>query len=144
MDSNWTAFASGSGELQVGQKVGLEEVSQEVNAGSLESQPVLQEQGGEVSVDVDEGHVTTDSSCSSGGEISAWAPVVGHCKVDIPDSKCLWLNSNTKMFHLSHAEHVKILLCGMRITSSFKSHSEPIRFDAAKCRQCFRLKDSSQ
>ena len=140
MDSS----ASGSGELQVGQKAGLEEVSQGGNVGSLESQPVLQEQGGEISVDVEEGHVTTDSSCSSGDEISAWARVVGHCKVDIPASKRLWLNSNTKMFHLSHAEHVKVLLCGRRITSSFKSHSEPIRSDAAKSRQCFRLRDSSQ
>ena len=143
LDSSWTASASGSSDLQTGQKAGFEEVSQEGNVVSLESQPVLQEHGVEGSLDVDEGHVTTDSSSSSGDEISAWAPVVGHCRVDIPDSKRVWLNSNTKMFHLSHAEHVKILLCGRRITNSFKSHSEPIRFDAAKCRQCFRLKDSS-
>ena len=90
-----------------------------------------------------EGHVTTDSSSSSGEEFTNWPKVVGHYKVDIPVDKSMWLNSNTKMFHLSHVEHVKILLCGRRITSSFKSHTEPIRFDAAKCRQCFRLKDSS-
>ena len=36
--------------------------------------------------------------------------MVGHCKVDIPDSKRLWLNSNTKMFHLSHAEHEKFFV----------------------------------
>ena len=90
-----------------------------------------------------EGHVTTDSSSSSGEEFKNWPKVIGHYKVDIPGDKSMWLNSNTKMFHLSHVEHVKILLCGRRITSSFKSHSEPIRFDAAKCRQCFRLKDSS-
>jgi hypothetical protein len=94
-------------------------------------------------IDLD-GHVTTDSSSSSGEEFGAWAPVVGHYKVDIPGDKSLWLNTNTKMFHLSHVEHVKILLCGRRITSSFKSHTAPIRFDAAKCRQCFRLKDSSR
>ena len=143
LDSNWTTAAFGSGEVQAGQKTGSEEVQTETNVSSLEPQPVLQEQVGEGAVDVEEGHVTTDSSCSSGDEISAWAPVVGHCKVDIPESKRLWLNSNTKMFHLSHAEHVKVLLCGRRISGSFKSHSEPIRFDAAKCRQCFRLKDSS-
>ena len=143
LDSNWTTAAFGSGEMQAGQKAGSEEVQTETNVSSLEPQPVLQEQVGEGAVDVEEGHVTTDSSCSSGDEIAAWAPVVGHCKVDIPESKRLWLNSNTKMFHLSHAEHVRVLLCGRRITGSFKRHSEPIRFDAAKCRQCFRLKDSS-
>ena len=143
LDSSWTASAPDSSEVQTGEKPGVEEFSLEGNVVSLESQPVLQEQSVECAVDVDEGHVTTDSSCSSGDEISAWAPVVGHCKVDIPDNKRVWLNSNTKMFHLSHAEHVKILLCGRRVSNSFKSHLEPIRFDAAKCRQCFRLKDSS-
>ena len=144
LDSSWTASASGSSDLHTGQKTGFEEVSQEGNLVSVESQPVLQEQGVEGSLDVDEGHVTTDSSSSSGDEIAAWAPVVGHCRVEIPDSKRVCLNSNTRMFHLSHAEHVKILLCGRRISKSFKSYAEPIRFDAAKCRQCFRLKDSSQ
>jgi hypothetical protein len=110
LDSNWTASAPVSGESHVGQREGVEEASQDANAGSSESQPVLQEQVGEVSVELEEGHVTTDSSCSSGDEITAWAPVVGHCKVDIPDSKRLWLNSNTKMFHLSHAEHEKFFV----------------------------------
>ena len=89
-----------------------------------------------------EGHVTTDSSDSSGPELAAWAPVVGHCIVDIPADKQMWLNSNSKMCHLSHSEHVKVLLCGRRITNSFKKHDNPIRFDAAKCRTCFRLRNS--
>ena len=90
------------------------------------------------------GHATTDSSDSSGGEISAWAPVVGHYVVDIPADKSLWANKNTKMFHLSHSEHVRVLLCGRRVTASFVRHEDPIRFDAAKCRQCFRLKNSER
>ena len=89
-----------------------------------------------------EGHATTDSSDSSGADLPAWAPVVGHYVVTIPENKQLWMNSNTKMFHLSHRDHVKVLLCGRRITASFKKHDEQIRFDSAKCRQCFRLKDS--
>ena len=93
------------------------------------------------SAEVD-GHVTTDSSDSLGEEIEAWAPIVGHYKVDIPSDKRMWLNTNSKMFHLSHEEHVKFLLCGRRISDSFKSHTGQIRFDSAKCRQCFRLKDS--
>ena len=110
-------------------KVGLATVPQEPS-----EDPLAAELGG---------HVTTDSSSSSGEEFQHWPKVVGHYKVDIPGDKSMWLNCNTKMFHLSHIEHVKVLLCGRRITNSFKSHSEPIRFDAAKCRQCFRLKDSS-
>ena len=90
------------------------------------------------------GHATTDSSDSSGEEISAWAPVVGHYVVDIPSDKSLWANKNTKMFHLSHREHVRVLLCGRRVTASFVRHEDPIRFDAAKCRQCFRLKNSER
>ena len=58
LDSNWTTSAFGSGEVQVGQKAGSEEVPQEANVSSLEPQPVLQEQVGEVAVDVEEGHVT--------------------------------------------------------------------------------------
>ena len=91
---------------------------------------------------IDQGHVTTDSSNSSGEEFEAWPPVVGHYTVDIPADKRMWRNSNTKMFHLSHEDHVRVLLCGRRITGSFKEHSGTIRFDAAKCRQCFRQKDA--
>ena len=90
------------------------------------------------------GHATTDSSDSSGEEISAWAPVVGHYKVDIPADKRLWANKNSKMFHLSHSDHVRVLLCGRRVTASFARHEDPIRFDAAKCRQCFRLMNSER
>ena len=68
------------------------------------------------------GHATTDSSDSSGEEISAWAPVVGHYIVDIPSDKRLWANKNTKMFHLSHSDHVRVLLCGRRVTASFVRH----------------------
>ena len=89
----------------------------------------------------DGGHVTTDSSDSSDEE-PGWAPVVGHYTISVADNKKLWLNSNSKMFHLSHIEHVKVLLCGRRIGQSFKEHSGLVRFDSAKCRQCFRLMDS--
>jgi hypothetical protein len=34
-----------------------------------------------------EGHLTTDSSDSSGEEIAAWAPVIGHYAVEIPADK---------------------------------------------------------
>ena len=88
-----------------------------------------------------DGHVTTDSSDSSDGE-HAWAPVIGHYTISVPDSKSLWLNQNSKMFHLSYAEHVKVPLCGRRIGQNFKQHSGLVRYDSAKCRQCFRLKDS--
>ena len=92
----------------------------------------------------DEGRLTTDSSDSSGEEITAWAPIVGHYNVVIPDDKRLWLNSSTKMFRLSHDEHIRVLLCGRRISANFNRHDGQVRFDSAKCRQCFRLKDSSR
>ena len=142
LDSNWTAAASGSGsalEIQHAEVITIDESSLvDLTQPKSETQDVELETP---CVELD-GHVTTDSSSSSGEEFGTWAPVVGHYKVDIPVDKSLWLNTNTKMFHLSHAEYVRILLCGRRITSSFKSHSGPIRFDAGKCRQCFRLKDS--
>ena len=90
------------------------------------------------------GHLTTDSSDSSGEEIAAWAPVIGHYAVEIPADKKLWLNSNTKMFHLSHDENVHILLCGRRISANFHRNESQVRFEPAKCRQCFRLKDVSR
>eukprot|EP00435_Cladocopium_sp_Y103_P071235 s724_g37.t1 len=90
----------------------------------------------------EEGHVTTDSSDSSDDGDMAWGPVVGHYEIELPADKSLWRNQNSKMFHLSHEEHVRVLLCGRRITASFVKHSGAVRFDSAKCRQCFRLKDS--
>ena len=90
----------------------------------------------------DEGHITTDSSDCSEGDKPAWGPVVGHYLITLPEDKKLWANRNSKMFHLSYEQHVKILLCGRRITESFQGHTGNVRFDAAKCRQCFRLKDS--
>lgn len=90
----------------------------------------------------DEGHVTTDSSdCSDEGR-QAWSPVVGHYVIDLPPDKKLWRNCNSKMFHLSHEDHVRVLLCGRRISDSFTRHDGAVRFDSAKCRSCFRLKDS--
>ena len=88
-----------------------------------------------------EGHVTTDSSDSSDEE-NRISPVVGHYTVDIPEDKRLWLNQNSKMFHLSIVDHSRILLCGRRVSQSFKQHEGQVRYDSAKCRQCFRLKDS--
>ena len=128
------------------------QVCSDAATGSVESEvEVVSKPTGLSSESVDlegppelEGHLTTDSSDSSGADIAAWAPVVGHYVVEIPADKRLWRNTNSKMFHLSHDEHVNILLCGRRISSSFKRHDDPIRFDSAKCRQCFRLKDSSR
>ena len=88
-----------------------------------------------------EGHVTTDSSDSSDEE-NRISPVVGHYTVDIPEDKRLLLNQNSKMFHLSIVDHSRILLCGRRVSQSFKQHEGQVRYDSAKCRQCFRLKDS--
>ena len=63
--------------------------SETVDAGSG-----VNVQGPEASQE-EEGHLTTDSSDSSGEEIAAWAPVIGHYAVEIPADKKLWLNSNT-------------------------------------------------
>ena len=91
---------------------------------------------------IDLGHVTTDSSDSSEAEQDSRSPVVGHYVISVPEDKALWKNSNSKMFHLSSVDHVKVLLCGRRITSSFHRHEGSVRFDSANCKQCFRLKDS--
>ena len=90
---------------------------------------------------MDLGHVTADSSNSS-EEQDSRSPVVGHYVISVPEDKALWKNLNSKMFHLSSVDHVKVLLCGRRITSSFHRHEGSVRFDSAKCKQCFRLKDS--
>ena len=111
--------------------------SETVDAGSG-----INVQGPEASQE-EEGHLTTDSSDSSGEEIAAWAPVIGHYAVEIPADKKRWLNSNTKMFHLSHDENVH-MLCGRRISANFHRNESQVRFDSAKCRQCFRLKDASR
>ena len=91
---------------------------------------------------LEQGHVTTDSSDSSDSERHAFAPLVGHYLIDVPVDKALWQNCNSRMFHLSGAEHVKVLLCGRRITAGFKRHQGEVRYDSAKCKLCFRLKDS--
>ena len=88
-----------------------------------------------------EGHLTTDSSDSSDEEAQC-GPVVGHYTITVPDGKQLWLNHNSKMFHLSSIEHNKILLCGRRVGQNFHKHGGHVRYDSAKCRPCFRLKDS--
>ena len=86
----------------------------------------------------DDGHVTTDSSDSSEGE-AAWAPVVGHYTITVPDSKSLWRNQNSKMYHLSEAEHFRVLLCGRRIGTTFsvtKARSGTIRQNASSVSGC--------
>ena len=88
-----------------------------------------------------EGHVTTDSSDSS-DEGERLSPVVGHYTVTVPSDKQLWKNHNSKMFHLSRSEYNNVLLCGRRVGQAFKKHEGLIRYDSAKCRSCFRLKDS--
>lgn len=95
---------------------------------------------GEVTEPAAEGHLTTDSSDSS-DEGSKWGPVVGHYTITVPSDKQLRLNHNSKMFHLSSIEHNKILLCGRRVGQNFHKHGGLVRYDSAKCRQCFRLKD---
>ena len=91
---------------------------------------------------LEQGHVTTDSSDSSESDGPTCSPVVGHYLIEVPEDKSLWLNTNSRMFHLSGAEHVKVLLCGRRITAGFRKHQGEVRYDSAKCKQCFRLKDS--
>ena len=70
-----------------------------------------------------EGHVTTDSSDDSDGQ-QAWAPVVGHYTITVPESKRLWLNHNSKMFHLGEAEHVRVLLCADELDPTSKNTRE--------------------
>ena len=131
-------------EVQAAGQYGAE-TSSEQHVGSQEGQPVqMSADQNEPALDStdDEGHVTTDSSdCSDGGR-QAWGPVVGHYVIDLPHDKKLWQNCNSKMFHLSHEEHVRVLLCGRRISGSFARHDGAVRFDSAKCKLCFRLKDS--
>ena len=86
--------------------------------------------------------MTTDSSDCSSEEFVERTPVVGHYTIDVPENKSLWLNQNSRMFHLAFVDHVKVLLCGRRITVGFKKHGGSVRYDSAKCKQCFRLKDS--
>ena len=143
LDGNWTVGSAVSASGSQDKNEGVVIVGQEDNLDRLGHADAPQEHSADLETAELEGHVTTGSSSSSEEELKTWPKVIGHYKVDIPDNKSMWLNNNTKMFHLSHVEHVKVLLCGRRITGSFKSHSEPIRFDAAKCRQCFRLKDAS-
>jgi hypothetical protein len=88
-----------------------------------------------------DGHATTDSSDSSDDGVQL-SPVVGHYTIQVPEDKQLWLNQNSKMFHLSRMEHVNILLCGRRVGTNFNRHGGLVRYDSAKCRICFRLKDS--
>ena len=95
----------------------------------------------DIQPELEEGHVTTDSSDSSNEENPAESPVVGHYVINLPEDKRLWLNHKSKMFHLAYEEHERILLCGRRISGSFTIHTEPVRYDSAKCKQCFRLKD---
>jgi hypothetical protein len=87
------------------------------------------------------GHITTDSSDSSDEEVRI-TPVVGHYEISIPGDKQVWLNQNSKMFHLTRKEYRNILLCGRRVGQNFRKHEGLVRYDSAKCRMCFRLKDS--
>ena len=82
----------------------------------------------------DNGHITTDPSDSSSEE-KKLSPVVGHRLVDLPSDKRLWLNHNSKMFHLSRQERNNILLCGRRVAAGFRRHEGSVRF-------AFRLKKS--
>ena len=133
---------------RAGQQVNQQEPSPELNNDSDAAETDLGSWQ-KISVDMSnvpeeqtvEDHVTTDSSDSSGPE-TGWAPVVGHYTIEVPSDKKLWLNKNSKMFHLSHLEYVRVLLCGRRVGQSFIQHSGHVRYDSAKCRQCFRLKDS--
>ena len=85
----------------------------------------------------EDGHVTTSSS-SEDESLPLVSPVVGHYKVQIPENMKVWKNHSTKVFHLSNAEHSHYLVCGRKIVSHIKQHEAEIRFDAAKCKQCFR------
>ena len=89
-------------------------------------------------VSSDDGYATTSSSESSGDEHCVVAPMVGHRTVDIPETHGVWRNTSTKMFHLSLIENSSVLSCGRLITSNIVRVEEPLRFDACKCKQCFR------
>ena len=86
----------------------------------------------------DEGYATTSSSESSGDEHCVVAPIVGHKSTDVPETHGVWRNKSTKMFHLSLIENSSVLSCGRLITSNVVRVEEPLRFDACKCKQCFR------
>jgi hypothetical protein len=92
--------------------------------------------------ELEQGHITTDSSDSSESEAQRLTSVVGHYLIDVPEDKNLWLSKNSRMFHLSGAEHEKVLLCGRRITAEFRTHHGEVRHGSAKCKACLRLKDS--
>lgn len=91
----------------------------------------------EATGDGEASHATTETS-ETEDEQSFVSPVVGHFNVSIPEDKSMWLNRATKMFHLSERHHKRILLCGRQVTTNVVAHSGRIRFDSAKCKQCFR------
>ena len=65
---------------------------------------VVKAAGKQVSEDAAlDGHATTDSSDSSDDGVQL-SPVVGHYTIQVPEDKQLWLNQNSKMFHLSRME----------------------------------------
>ena len=86
----------------------------------------------------DDGYATTSSSESLGKESCIVAPVVGHRAPDIPDTHGVWKNLSAGMFHLSLIENSNVLSCGRLVSSNIVRFEEPLRFDACKCKQCFR------
>lgn len=95
------------------------------------------EQQKDADADPDPGHVTTDTD-ETEDERNFVSPVVGHLTFQIPKDKSAWLNRSTKMIHLSEHNHKRVLLCGRAVTLNVTPLETAIRFDSAKCKQCFR------
>lgn len=124
--------------LQLGQEPSNNRSMDSTGADLTGSNPDPQQVKVPVEPQLDEGHVTTESEDSSDDERCIVKPAVSHHHVPIPEELGMWFNGRTKMFHLAPADRVKILSCGRKITASVTRHTGLIRFDAAKCKQCFR------
>ena len=124
--------------LQLGQEPSNNRSMDSTGADLTGSNPDPQQVKVPVEPQLDEGHVTTESEDSSDDERCIVKPAVSHHHVPIPQKLGMWFNGRTKMFHLAPADRVKILSCGRKITASVTRHTGLIRFDAAKCKQCFR------
>ena len=122
----------------------IQEIPENPGASNLEPRIELQERPKEADSEANPGHVTTSSSDSDSELAPRLSPVVGHYQIGIPDDKRLWWNQNSKMFHLAFEEHTRTLLCGRKISSGIREHSGPVRFDSAKCKLCFRLKEKQR
>ena len=112
------------------QKLHVFEISDEENSVACN---VKTEDAGEAS----DGHVTTDSDSES-AEDAVVMPSAPMRTLTRPAGTKFWQRKKFKTFHLSMEDHNKFLLCGRKITDAHVSASDVQRFDAVKCRQCFK------